>query len=120
MNDKKQKIIVHVCTMLDWGRSRQLGEYRADSLESQGFIHCSDLHTVLRVANFNWKGRQDLILLVIDSSKVKSEIKFEPDPQSGILYPHIYGPLNLNAVIKVKSFLPNKDGIFDESSLYME
>ena len=56
-------------------------------------------------------------MLFIDKNKVISEIKYEPDIDSGILYPHIYGQLNLDAIILVKDFLPNEDGVFNESSI---
>lgn len=114
---KKENIILHACTKDEWEKSFVQGSFETLSLKSQGFIHCSEMDTILRVANSHWNGRRDLILLVIDASKVKSEVKFEPDPESGTLYPHIYGPLNTDAVIEVKEFLPNQDGVFDEESI---
>src|SRR3989339_1032488 len=119
MQTKKQnqKIILHACTKADWQKAQKDQEYKVSSLDSEGFIHCSEADTIIGVANSHWKGRLDLVLLIINSVKVKSEIKYELDPKGGKIYPHIYGPLNLDAVIKVKDFLPNSNGIFDKSSL---
>jgi uncharacterized protein (DUF952 family) len=113
---KENNIIVHVCTKAEWQKAKALNEFRVESLDSEGFIHCSGLDTILRVANSNWRGRKDLIILFIDSAKVISPIKYEPDSESGILYPHVYGPINLDAIIQVKEFKPKEDGTFDEIS----
>ncbi len=114
---KKENIILHACTRDLWDNAQAKGLFIVESLKSQGFIHCSETDTILRVANSNWNGRKDLILLVIDTNKIAPLVKFEPDPESGTLYPHIYGPLNTDAVIEIKEFLPNQSGIFDQSSL---
>lgn len=117
MRNKKIKIILHACTMKDWIRAKKFGEYRAESLNTQGFIHCSESKTIAKVANSHWKGRKDLILLVIDSQKVKKEIKYESDPKSGTFYPHIYGSLNLDAIIDIRVFSPNSTGYFTKFSV---
>lgn len=112
-----ENIIIHACTVDDLEKAQKSGSYTPGSLFSDGYIHCSEYNTILRVANFNWIGRKDLILLFIDKNKVISQIKFEPDKNSGVLYPHIYGPLNLDSIISVKNFLPREDGFFDMSSI---
>lgn len=111
-------IIIHVCTKIDLEKVKESGKYYSGNLISNGYIHCSEVNTILRVANSKWIGRKDLILLFINKNKVKSEIKFELDINSGVLYPHIYGLLNLDAIVLVKDFLPKNDGLFDESSIY--
>ena len=110
------KIILHACTKQDWAMKSE-GAYKASSLDSDKFIHCSEQETFLPVANLLWKGRNDLLLLFIDSDKVKSEIKYETDSQSGMVFPHIYGPLNLDSVIKVKELLPNSQGEFTTEAI---
>lgn len=64
------------------------------------------------MANSLFKGRGDLVLLSIDSAKVKAEIKYEALGNVTQEYPHIYGSLNLDAVAKVYNFIPNSDGLF--------
>lgn len=95
--------ILHITTKKIWERAQQQGEYRGDTLDDEGFIHCSTAEQIDEVAQSFFKGRQGLVLLAIDTEKVQPEIKYE-DAGNGKLYPHIYGPLNLDAVIDVKDF----------------
>jgi uncharacterized protein (DUF952 family) len=93
--------------------------YYADSLSTEGFIHCSKPSQIVDVANSFYRGQQGLVLLVIDPAKLDSELKWEPpaEPEpsharAGDLFPHVYGPLNLDAVVKVLEFEPLADGTF--------
>lgn len=104
-------MILHICKKSAWDQARNAKEYRGDTLESEGFIHCSTLGQVIEVADILFKGVQDLLLLVIDESKVVSALKFE-DSGDGNLYPHIYGPLNLDAITKTVDFPPDLNGNF--------
>ena len=104
-------MILHIVNKEIWEQVKHSGEYRGDTLESEGFIHCSKPDQVIDVADYVFQGIQGLILLVIDESKVVNEIKYE-DPGNGKLYPHIYGPLNIGAVIKTVDFPTNEDGTF--------
>ena len=102
--------IIHVCRTEDWKFAQNAGEYRVDSLESEGFIHCSKPEQVIRVANDYFPAAQDLLLLWIDPTKLGFELRWEAS--HGEVYPHIYGPLNLDAVITVREYLPDSDGVF--------
>lgn len=95
------------------------GAYRADSLSTQGFIHCSKPSQIVSVANTFYRGQHGLVLLVIDPSILEADLKWEPpaEPETnhtrtGELFPHVYGPLNLDAVVKVLPFEPGTDGAF--------
>lgn len=115
------KIILHACTLPEWEQARKQGAYTADTLSTEGFIHCSEMETLIRVANANWVGRQDLYLLAIVEEKLEAPVVYEStDPSSDMPYPHIYGPLNLDAVISVTPFLPNRSGMFNEDSIRIE
>ena len=105
-------VILHIAYRAQWLRGRAKGAYRADSLAPQGFIHTSRPHQLLRVANAIFLGQRDLVLLYIDANAVSAEIKCEAPPGSHEAFPHIYGPLNTDAVIKVVDFLPDDDGLF--------
>ena len=105
-------VILHIADRAQWVRGLAVGAYRADSLATQGFIHTSRPHQLLRVANAIFKGRRDLALLYIDPQVVGAEIKDEAPPGSQEAFPHIYGPLNTDAVIKVVDFLPDDNGLF--------
>lgn len=104
-------MILHICKKSAWNQAQNAGEYRGDTLESEGFIHCSTSEQVVEVADSLFKGVQDLLLLLIDENKVVSAIKFE-DSGNGNLYPHIYGPLNLDAITKTVDFHPDLNGDF--------
>ena len=104
--------ILHITPRSAWAAAQTTGYYRGDTLETEGFIHCSTIDQVLGPANTRFHGQQDLLLLRIDSNKVHSNIIYEDCYESGDEFPHIYGPLNLDAVIEVIDFLPNPDGSF--------
>lgn len=107
-----QPIILHITTPDAWAEAQQQGQYTADSLDSEGFIHCSTLAQVVYVANERFRGRTDLILLVITAHLVQPPIVYEDCYETGQLFPHIYGPLNLNAVSQILPFPPAADGLF--------
>lgn len=104
--------ILHITRRVDWETAVANPPYRADSLETEGFIHCSTLAQVLGPANDFYRGQAGLILLVIDADKTTPEIVYEDCYESGQQFPHIYGPLNVAAVIQVVDFPPNADGSF--------
>lgn len=112
----RRGMILHICSRQAWKEAKKYGEYRGDTLKTEGFIHCSTPSQVGEVANFMFKGTLDLILLVIDEKKVVPRIKYE-DPGNKTLYPHIYGPLNLSAITKAVDFPPGANGYFELPSL---
>lgn len=102
---------MHICQREAWKRALTRGAYETDTLHKDGFIHLSYPRQVVSVANYLYRGRRDLLLLCVDSDKVQAEIKEErlgtTEP-----FPHLYGPLNLEAVVRVLEFPPNQDGTF--------
>jgi uncharacterized protein (DUF952 family) len=106
--------ILHLTSRVAWSDAQARGEYSADSLAGQGFIHCSRLGQVLRVANYFYAGQHGLVLLVIDPMRLTSELRWEPGTDLATeLFPHIYGPINLDAVQQVVDFEPAADGKFN-------
>jgi uncharacterized protein (DUF952 family) len=67
---------------------------------------------VVEVANSNFIGVGEIVLLCIDPSKVAVQIKWEDLKNRGIKFPHIYGELNLDAIVEVLDFPTNNDGTF--------
>ncbi|OQY34117.1 MAG: hypothetical protein B6I38_02830 [Anaerolineaceae bacterium 4572_5.1] len=94
--------IVHVCAPQAWEAAKKLGEYRAASLEGEGFIHCSTWEQISGVMNRFYADVEELLLLNIDPAKVTAEIRWEA--VDGDEYPHLYGPLNLDAVVETIPF----------------
>jgi glutathione S-transferase len=104
LGHQKQRLY-HIATAPDWDRARQEGEYRTSTrgrtLSEEGFIHASTAAQVLPVANVVYLDeQQDLVLLVLDTSRIEAEIRREPVPGWADPFPHIYGPLNVDAVIR--------------------
>jgi len=105
-------IILHITKRLEWENAQKMAYYEAESLRTQGFIHCSTPDQIIEVANFLFREQTDLVLLYIDTDKLISQVRYENLENSNPLYPHIYGPLNLEAVIEARDFQPHCDGTF--------
>ncbi|MBD2345799.1 DUF952 domain-containing protein [Anabaena subtropica] len=103
--------ILHITQRKKWEQAKNVGSYRADSLDTEGFIHCSQPAQVIKVANYIFANQKGLILLLINSNLVNPEIRYEA--ADGELFPHIYGELNLDAVYQVINFEPGEDGLFE-------
>jgi uncharacterized protein (DUF952 family) len=104
--------IYHITSQGDWKAAQSADTYTAGSLASEGFIHCSRRDQILATAARFYNGRTDLMLLCIDPQKVVAPIHSENLEGGKVLFPHIYGPLNLAAVIKAVPFPPQADGTF--------
>lgn len=102
-------MIFHITSRTAWEDAQERGDYRAESLETEGFIHCSTSSQVLPVAENFYKGQNGLILLGIEPTLLSCDLKWEPPSEGtpppgvseGDLFPHVYGPINLNAVVKI-------------------
>jgi uncharacterized protein (DUF952 family) len=110
-------VILHITARADY----RAGEvYRPSSLDTEGFVHCSDFGTAHLPANRVFAGRADLVLLEIDPAKLGVPLRWEqgspPDP-SGIWFPHVFGPIAPEAVVAVHDFPPGEDGFVLPESL---
>jgi uncharacterized protein (DUF952 family) len=98
--------VFHLALRAEWRDAVERGDgYRRStlgrSLDEEGFIHCSFAHQVQGVADFVFRGRDDVVLLTIDLSLVPSEVRVENLDGGPHLFPHIYGPLPIDAVVNV-------------------
>ena len=116
MNNQTTATILHLCSEQAWRTAQTRGEYRANTLDTEDYMHCSRPEQVAGTANRYYVGRRDMILLVIDPDKVHAEIRYEP-AKNGQLYPHIYGPLNLDAVTGTLPYKPDADGSYSAPKL---
>jgi uncharacterized protein (DUF952 family) len=108
-------MILHISSRADWAEAQRRGEVRAPSLDEVGFVHCSDFGSVTVPANAVYRGRDDLVLLVIDPAAVEVPVRWEPgvpEHPSGVWFPHVYGPVPVGAVVAVHDFPPSADGEF--------
>lgn len=89
--------IYHITASDTWERESRGGEYRHPSLAMEGFIHCSLEEQVPGTLEKFFPSRDGLILLEIDAARLRAELRYENG------YPHVYGPLNVDAVVAVRS-----------------
>jgi uncharacterized protein (DUF952 family)/GNAT superfamily N-acetyltransferase len=108
-------IVYHLVAGAEWEQTQGHSHYRAPSLASEGFIHFSTLEQVAGSANRYYAGRQDVLLLEIDPDKLATPLVYEapknPD-RAHERFPHLYAPLNLNAVVRVLHYAPDASGVF--------
>jgi uncharacterized protein (DUF952 family) len=108
--------LFHIVTARAWNDAVDGGvSYRAPSLAAEGFIHCSTLEQVEWVANSRFRDSSEpLVLLWIDPVSITADLRWEKSEPSQPPFPHIYGPLNLDAVIDVTPLLQSEDGFHVE------
>jgi glutathione S-transferase len=110
-------VIYHIALAADWANALRDGAYttstRGVSLAEQGFIHASAEHQVAFVANSYYAGVPGLLLLVIDAARLTAPLRYEDVPGSDEPFPHIYGPLNPDAVIATVALEAGPDGTFE-------
>lgn len=109
------QVLVHLCSAAEWERARTAGVHIPESLNTVGFVHLSTPQQVHLPANRLYAGRADLMLLRIDAARLTSPVRWEPgvpDDPDGMVFPHLFGPLPLDAVISVTNYRPDRDGRF--------
>lgn len=102
--------ILHIAHLANWQAAQTRGHYTVESLTTEGFIHCSHPSQVLGVAEryyTPWPG--PLLLLTIDPARLTAPLRNELATNNEA-FPHIYGPLNLDAVLRADAFAPNAIG----------
>jgi uncharacterized protein (DUF952 family) len=110
-------LIYHIAIRADWERALADGEYTRSSVDKtlaeEGFIHASQASQVAGTANRFYRDVPgDLVLLVIDPGLLRAELRYEDVPGAELPFPHVYGPLNVDAVIAARTFAPGPDGTF--------
>ncbi len=105
-------LILHITQAAAWQAAQRAGSYPEPPLAPQGFIHCSRSDQVVRVANANFRGQPDLVLLCIDTDLLTAPLDPTGLEKGEGDFPHIHGQINLNAVVAVLDFEPREDGTF--------
>jgi uncharacterized protein (DUF952 family) len=103
--------ILHITQRQAWETAKNIGSYRSNTLDTEGFMHCSTTAQVIGSANRFFQNQTDLVILIIDVDRVRAEIRYE-GALANNLFPHIYGELNLDAVVRVINLEADKDGEF--------
>src|SRR3954449_6161803 len=105
--------IYHITTPELWAQARSQGLYTPESLSSEGFVHCSTGEQVVESAERHYRGQTGLILLAIDPTLVRAEVRWEDTAGRGEKFPHIYGPIDLASVRSVIELPSRADGGFE-------
>ncbi len=116
-------MIYHLATRKDWNDALEQGAYTATSLEAEGFIHCSTVDQILTVANAFYLDAVEPLLLGIDEEACTAQVRWEPPAHPSAYstpgeldaagrFPHLYGPLNPDAVVEVWEMVKGADGLY--------
>ena len=108
-------LIYHIADGSDWERAQQEGAYQSPNLDRFGFIHCSTPEQIIKVANFQYKGEEGKVLLEIDEELLNARVEYEKVPGAPFdeEFPHVYGPIESDAVTAWAEFEPGPDGRFE-------
>ncbi len=106
--------VAHITSAAECLAALSTGSYMTPRLQTQGFIHCSAFSAdqLLAVADVLYAGQAGLVVLLIDPGRRTHEVQYEDTESPGQFFPHVYGPLDLEAVTAVLDFPPRPDGTF--------
>ena len=105
-----QTTIYKICPEPLWREAQAAGLFSGAPVDlADGFIHFSTAEQVTETARRHFAGQTDLLLIAIDAGRLGAALKYEPS-RGGALFPHLYGPLSLDAVKWVKPLPLGSDG----------
>ena len=106
----RDETILHITTPATWSVAREEGELTTPSLAEEGFIHCSTFAQVESTADRIFAGSGDLLALEVEVARLSAPLKWEAATDVGDDFPHIYGPLNVDAVVGERELTETEDG----------
>lgn len=106
-------MIYHITNPTAWQKGQKEGRYIPEGFEQDGFIHCSKQNQITGVGERYYAGQTGLLILGINPDKLTAKLVFENLIGGDELFPHIYGPLNLDAVESTAEFGQKTDGTFE-------
>ena len=107
--DKGSSFIYVLMNSATLKTAQKKGEYAPTSLKTEKFIHASPSDQLTRVANKYYSDNEMVHVVVIKKTLLMAQLKWE-EASSGGLYPHIYGPLNMDAMVEAIPFFKKKSG----------
>jgi uncharacterized protein (DUF952 family) len=104
------QLIYKIVPQVLWREAEAAGSFAGAPVDvSDGFIHFSTAAQVRETAAKHFAGQQDLLIAAIDGGRLGPALRYEPS-RGGALFPHLYGPLPLNAVVWVRPLPLGADG----------
>ncbi len=115
-------MIYHITTQPVWQQAQARGEYLPEAFDADGFIHCSDHYQIENTANRFYASTPDLVVLEIEPDRLIVPLVYENLEGGEMTFPHIYGPLTLDAVLSTFRFDRTADGklVLPESQQHPE
>jgi uncharacterized protein (DUF952 family) len=108
--------IFHIAIASEWEQTQGSGWYAPATFHEEGFVHCSYAWQLERVATTVFGGKRGLVLLRIDPIRLSADVREErakPDaPSDAPMFPHVYGPIDVDAVTGFWPFEADPDGLF--------
>jgi len=92
-------MIYRIAEAADWSAARQQGFFASPDLAGEGFIHFSERHQVQGVSERYYAGKPNLTLLAVDETQLAVLVKRENTSGGTELFPHVYGPVPLAAIV---------------------
>ena len=102
-------MIYRIAEQADWKRAQRDGAFASADLSLEGFIHCSEQYQVARTARKYYAGKSALVLLEIDDAVLGAALVREDLSGSGV-FPHVYEPIPLIAIVRHFDFAVAADG----------
>jgi len=103
-------IIYKILSTADWARAQEAGVFIGAGIDLfDGYIHFSTADTVVETVALHFAGRGDLVLVEVDAEKLTGDLVYEPS-RGGKLFPHLYGPMELDAVVQARPLPLGADG----------
>jgi uncharacterized protein (DUF952 family) len=94
-----------------WQEARAAGVFHGAAIDlNDGFIHFSTAPQARETAARHFAGRTGLLLVAVDTDMLGPALVFEPS-RGGDLFPHLYGPLLLSAVLWEEPLMVAADGV---------
>lgn len=94
-------LIYHIVLPEVWESFKEKEDYEAESLHTEGFIHCSFAEQLDGVLQRYYSNAEKVLILSLDTEKLSSKLVKEPSTNNEI-YPHIYGKINKSAIVEIK------------------
>jgi uncharacterized protein (DUF952 family) len=97
----ERELVYHITTSAWWNKQSSADSYATETLDEEGFIHCSTREQVKATLERYYANQKGLLLLHIDPTLLKAELKYEVST-NGQLFPHVFGKINKEAIVKVE------------------
>ena len=107
--------VFHIAPAAAWAEATEA--YAPPELARDGFVHCSTQRQVIEVANAFFRGRPDLVLLMIDLGLIEGLVRYESSGGGPELFPHVYSALPRESIVAVEPLELRSDGSFEPSSV---